>query len=324
MHDGPPASTPDAGLSAPLWVPGHAPDPHRSLAFKSLPEKFGTDHVELANAQGTVDLHDWAAVAMTDTQLQETCTLTLVGPAVVLLAAHCVDAGYPVGTSGNGTIGGMVTFASAKYTLQNCGMPDTYKQFAPNPRGAPRGSADFALCELDRNVSGVPPEVISTSVATPHPTPIRLMGSGCTNLGLNSAGDYTWADGKNQLRMGAVDVDAIAISLWTGLPGIYVRTASGVGKEPQLCFGDSGGPVTIDISAGSKSRNVVAVNSGLGSQPGATASAPAFYSYLAPLNSQDFRDFLKAWVDAGNTGAHPRPRIVCGYNRNAGQQGCRG
>jgi hypothetical protein len=125
--------------------------------------------------------------------------------------------------------------------------------------------------------------------------------------------------------MGPIGIDAVTVSLWPDQPGIYLRTASGPQKEPQLCFGDSGGPVTIDRVPGSSFRKVVAVNSGLGAQPDATQKAPAFYSYLAPLNSRAFRDLLKGWADSGVPDAlPPRARIICGYNRPAAIQGCRG
>nr|QQZ48883.1 trypsin-like serine protease [Phenylobacterium glaciei] len=272
-----------------------------------------------------MDLRDWAAVAVTDVDSEESCTLTLVGPAVVLLAAHCVDAGYPPGTSGEGTIGGKVVFGSqGAYQLRHCGMPAAYKQWTASPVGAPRSSADYALCELDHKVSGVAPESIRYTASVAVGVKIRLMGSGCIDLGISDTGDYIWKDGKRLLRMGYDSVEATGISLLPTQPGLYLRTLSSGSKEPVLCFGDSGGPVTLDVASGG--RRVVAVNSGVGATNTATPKAPAFYSYLSPLAAADFQAFLLEWAGPATPDPlHPAPavRIICGYNRPAGIQGCR-
>jgi len=328
---GPPIKPPH--LSVPFWTPERPPAPGRKLKFKSLREKIGRSAVQLKNRNSLIeisggvevlDLDDWRGVAATDIDSGEMCTLSLIGPRAVLLAAHCVDAGLPAGAAGEHSIGAEVVFRTKTYRM-TCQLPTAYTDRAPDPWGAPRSSADYALCELHKPVPDVLFETIRTDVAGEINQQVGLLGYGCIELGVNAAGRYTHRDGrangKPVLRRGTDELEATDITIFPGELALYWRTLSSSTAEPALCFGDSGGPVTAGEGKG---RRVLAVNSGLGTAPEASVESPKFYSYLSPLSTQTFVTFLMEWVEAGDDGKGKKDRIVCGFNRPAGQLGCRG
>ena len=318
---GPPLQTGSAGLAVPLWVPEHPPLPDRVLRFKSIPELFQSAHVQLSNGVAAVNAADWRAVAIGSSKGDEYCTLTLVGPRVVLLAAHCVDRGLAAAAAGPSTIPAQVVFKTRTYRM-DCQMSDGYRHAPVNRSGAPRASDDFAVCDLDADATGeVAPEALATAVALRAGSPIQLMGRGCTNLGISDDGRYTYVAKDRQLRLGQESVEAINISIYPGQKGIYARTLSGA-KEPVLCFGDSGGPVMVSATGGG--RRVIAVNSAVGATPMATVASPSFYSYLSPLSASEFRTFVERWVGQATTpAAQRRDRRICGLSLAPGLGGCR-
>lgn len=319
---GPQVDNPAAGLAVPLFTPGKAPaNTSTPRHFKSMPLKFGSAKIQLSGSNVKIDPAEWKAVAIGEPDGGEPCTLSLIGPATVLLAAHCVDAGSPAGTKPAAVASADVTFGTQVYAMY-CTISDRYMTRAPNSAGAPRTSDDVALCDLDREVSGLDAEGLDLTTATPPSTRIRLMGFGCTHLGITDDGYYSYDPADKALRMGEQPVEATGISIYADQQGIYLRTKAVGATQPVLCFGDSGGPVMIVTPNGR--RRIVGVNSAMGKVPDATHLTPAFYSYLSPLNSAGFKAFLKNWVDQADIPAiQRRARKVCGYNRAFGTGGCR-
>lgn len=321
LVEGPPLQPPQ--LSAPLWTPQRPANATRTLKFKSLPDRIGKASIQLSNGEEVIDLTDWRAVAVSDSDGGEMCTLSLIGPRAVLLAAHCVDAGQPALAPEPNAVAASVEFKGKPYTLK-CRLPAAYLQWEPDAWGAPRSSADYALCEVNKPVKDVPFDTIADGLDFSAGAGIRLMGFGCIELGISGAGTYIYRDGKVDgraiLRMGNDTIERTGVTLHPERPAYYWRLASG-GKDPVLCPGDSGGPVTVGAA---EKRRIVAVNSGLGAIPGVSAAHPAFYSYLSPLNTQAFHTFLKDWIEAGEGDKGKVKRIVCGVTRPAGIQGCRG
>lgn len=313
---GPPLARPEAGLLAPLWTPGRPPTADRRVTFRSIPHLYGPGQIQLSGG-ATVDGADLAAVAFGGAP-DESCTLTLIGPKAVILAAHCVDAGWPPASQEPKALKGEVRFPEQPPHVMSCEISPAYTQQPLNTMGAPRSPLDYALCELDRPVANVSPESISTAVISDGP--FKLMGFGCFNLRITAQGLYAYDEDTKppKLRLAQDSVEARDVAIHPGQPGAYIRTLSTSSNEPVICYGDSGGPVMLATADG-QGRRVVAVNSGFGATPDASVSRQHFYSYLSPLSSLEFRRFLEAW--AGPPGSIRR--IVCGYNRNAGIGGCR-
>lgn len=325
---GPPLQPDGGGLAVPLWTSGKPASPDRKLHFDSVPKFFKRGQILLSNGTAVVDAKDWRAVAMSKETGNGACTLTLVGPRVALLAAHCVDAGLPPAAPGRSTIPVEAVFDKRVYDLA-CEMSPKYRQSAVNPMGAPRASDDFALCDVELKGSAasaldeVAPESLSTDISLSAGANIQMMGYGCTNLGISADGRYTYDRANGTLNMGAEKVEATSISIYPAMAGIYLRALSSDGG-PVLCPGDSGGPVMTGAPAG-PGRRVVAVNSALGATPEATAAKPAFNSYFAPLGSADFRSFLRDWVGqlSITDPAKRKDRRVCGFGITPGTGGCR-
>jgi hypothetical protein len=320
---GPPLKPVHGGDSAPIWTSGHSPQGGQTLTFNSLPLKIGANTVQLSGGIEVVNLGDWRAVAVSDVSNGEMCSLTLVGPRAVLLAAHCVDAGLAPGATGVAANKATVKFRSGDTPYRmSCEISPRYRSWVLDDSGKPRSAEDYALCELNVAVSNVTYETIDRSVALGVGAAVTLVGYGCISLGISDDDTrYTYLDGKRVLRIGDRNLEATQVTLYPGRPALYWRTLSETGKEPNICWGDSGGPLLSQRSGGP--RRVIGVNSALGATPVATHLAPAFYSYLSPLSTPAFSEFVTSWTAEGEDSHPEHPRVVCGFNRQPGVQGCR-
>lgn len=132
------------------------------------------------------------------------CTASVVGPKVLLTAAHCANTGSSSSFS----------IAGKSYTAKMTRHP-----------GYPGKDADIALGVISAEVEGAKPISIYSGPVN-EGDKIRLLGFGCTQPGGSGGNDGV-------LRQGVTEV--IGFSSYD----IVSRLADGAA----LCYGDSGGPV---------------------------------------------------------------------------------
>lgn len=227
---------------------------------------------------GTVaDTQKWPA-SFVMTSGDNRCTATLIGPQVLLTAAHCVgnNASAKISYADGSVYEGTCSHAMSDYPLEP--------------------SADWALCLMQSPVQRpkLYYEYISLDpTLLKHGTQLLAGGFGCTSL-----------TGKNiedppLFRTGPMFVDRIPESgqLW---PNWIFTTSATRGGSSFLCMGDSGGALYWESPSGQ--RLIVAVGSGTQ----ATSSQPDYLvSYLAALSTSDAISFINGWL--AKTGAR-----VCG------------
>ncbi len=168
---------------------------------------LGYDHSAVPTLKGgrAAKPRLWPATVYSISSLGS-CTSTLVGPRVLIMAAHCVGNGRQV----------TIAVGSRTYT-GTCSHPATYEGNPPNP------TADWALCLMNDD-----PHVAYERINTdPSRLAVRqeltLSGLGCTDdLGSND-GIY---------RIG----EALIATLPAGSNNYISTTGMAV-----LCLGDSGG-----------------------------------------------------------------------------------
>jgi hypothetical protein len=196
------------------------------------------------------------------------CSATLVGEKVLLTAAHCMKDG------------GNVTFVVG---------PNKYSaKCAHHPSYTKDATADWALCLVNRSITGIPLEGVLTQKGTLKVRQTTLLtGYGCTEKGTGTGGN----DGI--FRIGEAKVSR--------LPDANHDTVLGAGAA--LCFGDSGGAGYL-VEGGR--RRVFGVNS---------RGNIRTTSYLASTFTGAFAEFATGWTAANGT-------RICGLHGDA--PGCRG
>lgn len=197
------------------------------------------------------------------------CSATVVGPKSVAIAAHCVGDGQSIS----------FTAGANRYSARCTHMPE-YRS---------NSTADWAMCLVSQEVTGVPFEVIDVGndgVPLAIGDEVQLTGYGCTNPGGGGGNDGTF-------RIGEANV--------TRLPSGSNYDTVTTGKAA-LCFGDSGGAMYCKKNG---KRRLCGINS---------RGDIRTTSYL----SSTFVPKHKAWIEkwASANGAE-----VCGVTPNA--RGCR-
>ncbi len=184
------------------------------------------------------------------------CTATLIGPQVLLLAAHCI------------AHGGTASFELG--AIPHSGPCDQADGF----RNKTDLSADYALCNISPAVTGIDFERVNQDAAVVGALKeVLLSGFGCTASDGTGGRDGTFRIGESPIH-----------SL-PGRGGNIIVTKGGAA----LCIGDSGGAVFS--SEGSK-RRVLAVNV----RADADGAVMGETSRVASLSSDAGREFLASWL----------------------------
>lgn len=290
------------------------------IVFKQLSEVVTPGQTKVINGR-TLELGKWPALLVAEMERRQpdksiayfTCTATLVGPRVLLTAAHCVDAGA----------GDEVTKTSLLmkgYSIgATCKMHGNYAAATVPEESTPRDSADYALCLLDEDVQSYPEfeklqfESIDRDAAPTLTNPVLVTGYGCTSVKLNGAGKPIF--GPTVRVVGGGDA-TISATPGSGADRNYLQTHSVAGKEAALCPGDSGGPLVTGATMKDQAhkRRVAGVNSSIAI---INRDVKNLVSRFASLSTSDFRSFSDTWVE--NNG---KP-VFCGVNRKAGEWPCR-
>lgn len=207
-----------AGVWTPIWVVGaQAQD---FIMHRPAPPPAG---VEIIGGRPSV-LSNWpATLAVTGSSLGN-CTATIIGPRVVLTAAHCVRTGWR----------GEIRWAGAKVSVR-CDR---------HPRYMGGREFDVALCLTDTALAfptGQAPERLSASIAPPaQQAPLLLQGYGCRRVGGDGPSGVLW-EGDTRVLESAAEARV-------------VTTQGGAA----VCFGDSGGAAYE--RAGDLRRVIIGVN----------------------------------------------------------------
>lgn len=168
---------------------------------------------------------DWSSIFYTKTN-NGFCTGSLVGPRVLLTAAHCIDATKRI-----------VLKRSTSDIEGNC---DVAKEYANDLDQ----SADYALCLLKVPITDIKYERVNfKSGAISEGMTLLLSGFGCQNLADAHSGIFAIGDAT-----------VTAISDTNNLISTY--------GDASVCFGDSGGPAFLTSgSRDGKLRLLVSLNS---------------------------------------------------------------
>jgi V8-like Glu-specific endopeptidase len=244
------------------------------------------------------------------------CTATLIGPQVVLTAAHCVEDNTSAGA-----------YRLAYLVIKGiqdpmaCNVSEPYRKAGPTADDSPRSSADYALCRLDGNLAGDPDfanrqyESVDMATRVAANSSVLVTGFGCTAIAIK-AGAAVPVSLDGLLRAG----DAVIASAATlaGPQGDYMTSRSKTADQPALCPGDSGGPLLSKATLTNQSgpRAVIGVNSELKLMNGSTTDLESTFAALA---TPEFHQFETDWIDAQKQLHHGEALILCGITRRAGQ-----
>jgi hypothetical protein len=298
-----------------------------AVVFRAMAATADPGSIQLANGI-TTNRRDWRTLLLTEVGKQILadgstapifCTATLVGPGVILTAAHCLDGGpgRNLATTAELDIGGS-TFTAA------CTVAQAYRE-AVDRRiwhgSKPRVPQDYALCRFTiphsapDDLADLSYEVVDIATSVVAGNPVLLTGFGCSEISIDTTGVVRTSGFDNKFRVG--DALTAPASSAARSQDSYFLTVFSDARQPTLCPGDSGGPLLTGASAKSQTspRRVRGLNSSVGRVNGA-ADPMIFVSYIAPLATSEFRSFKDEWYKK-NTDT-----FICGIDHAAGTPPC--
>lgn len=293
-----------------------------TLTFKMSAQVLDESSTQVANGI-EVRAGDWPALIIATFEVRSifgtypgSCTASLVGPNVALMAAHCVDP--KESDPDGGAISPVLEVGERKIPLR-CEMHPDYRA-RPMTVLVPRGAEDFALCVLDDDsvrpavLAAMRFEVVDAETPLARATPVLLTGYGCDHVRIvNGRPVGVKADGK--LRLGDTVIDTPPGTRPDAAAYATVRSREG-DEDPALCPGDSGGPLMTGVRARDpdRSRRIRGVNSSL------AVSGDHLVSSVSVTGSPVFRTWADDWLRRHQQKYQPE---LCGVNLRAGERQCR-
>jgi hypothetical protein len=214
------------------------------------------------------------------------CTAALLGPRVMLTAAHCTPAA------------GTVTFAYKGHAQPYTATCTRHPRYSGSPKDA---SADFALCRVTpafQEPVGFKYETVNTSgMSSLMNATVVLTGFGCiSNVAANGQ-----IDGKYRIGTNTIDETSVSTphrhgdALYEPAERNNLFTTDDPAKA-NLCPGDSGGPAFVQ-SAGTGDltrRTIVGVNSRVFYRDAAQTTYGS--SLISATGGPDFRQWAEGWT----------------------------
>ena len=274
------------------------------LVFELATEKLPAAQTELINGVPVAtQTRDWPTVVITPLAVPPSpdgkprfgkCTGTLVGPGVILFAAHCLDRKTAALRASYLKVDGISI-------AMTCAVHPDYLKPPGAPDPSPRRSEDYALCYADTQaelptLKAMRFETVDVSQVKKDAN-VLMMGYGCTDLDTKTQDEI--------LRIGNAKISRPAGG--ASEPGAvsdvaYAEILSHGPPEPALCPGDSGGPLVTGATVKQQTlpRRIRGVNSSI--QP-----VPAgLLSRVAMLSDPRFSSWASKWI-----GQFPRA-YICG------------
>lgn len=265
--------------------------------FIGLVDEIGSVKPQVANGVA-VDPAEWPATVISR---PSGCTATLVGPRILLTAAHCV---------GNDDV--TFVYVKGKTRTADCKRHSKYSADYDNDRTTAnwaRTSADYAVCVIRKDdlVTNLVFEVLGAGPLFETKTVLRLLGFGCS-------GTTTDPDGYGVLRTAGAGVTQLPASSTNYIVTNWLAGGFGGGfthaKGGAVCPGDSGGAAYWPV--GNASRRIVGLNSRTGvEEDGRTLNG---ISYLSSVLTDSAYEFLKSFSTPDSGG-------ICGFEPS--MAGCR-
>lgn len=221
-------------VAALLVTAGSLPADEQPQFVMRSAENYSDDQATFQIIGGTKsDPADWPATFVFSDQ----CTSTVVGPRVVLTAAHCVADGAK----------GTIEVANQTEWVTCSHHPDYRDDVAKDdPDWYKKASPDFALCSVAAPLPELPFENINKdSGRLAKGQKMRLVGFGCNEKGGSDGG------------FGVLYEGVATIHKLPAPPSYYTVTLGGAA----VCYGDSGGGVYLILDPNEVRRFVMGVTS---------------------------------------------------------------
>lgn len=322
-----PTTTPITAASngAPAPIDPEAPSPATGEASTPVDLEIPFELAEEALPSGSVTLSngvvvragDWPALVVATFGTGDgkaTCSGALVGPNVLLTAAHCVENGF-------GVVRKPILRSFGREIPMLCEQHPAYLRREPRLR-SPRGAEDYAICWIDYGddipnaIKNMRVEVVETNRTILKDSQVLLTGYGCTDLKIQN-GKLVKVESANILRIGNAKIARATLS--AADDGAYILIESLGSDTPALCPGDSGGPMFTGITESDPVglRRIAGVNSAIAQ--GASGSETHIVSKVSATSTPEFSQWISDWQRRNASNAP----IVCGVSRAAGQFPCR-
>ena len=192
------------------------------------------------------------------------CTASLIGPRVLITAAHCTTQNGEVKPVSEGKNDTIVIINQARFR-STCTISPKYQT----------EDHDIAMCVLDSALELPFASLVKEGQGPKVGDQVTHVGFGCTNPNGQGGNDGRLKKGK-----------AIVTALSSG------RKHSWESRGDGLCFGDSGGPGYRFMAT---PRNNFHVVIGINSRANIRD-----YNYLIDTSSKASQDFIRSWSSANN------------------------